>query len=160
MVLEQAWSQAARGERAETIEAGVVELADSLAARWVELSFPNGIEPRSPYFGVDGSAPECTESVVHSDVGAFRLRQTAHVVDLGVLPTRWARAEFNRKNSNGKYKAERADHIELEAQFFGLGDLGSMCSSASSRKIARRRSRSAHSPGPGLVTFMLKAAAR
>lgn len=125
MVLDQAWSQGARGERVETIEAGMVELADTLAQRWVELSFPNGIDPRSPYFGDEfGTAEECTESVVFSDAGNFRLRQTSHVLDPGFAATRWARSEFNRKNSNGKYKAEKAGHIEIEAQFFGLGDLG------------------------------------
>lgn len=125
MVLDQAWSQAARGERVESIEAGMVELVDTLAQRWVELNFPDGIDPRSPYFGDDlGGGVECTESVVHSDAGNFRLRQTSHVLDPGFAATRWARSAFSRKNSNGKYKAEKAGHIEIEAQFFGLGDLG------------------------------------
>lgn len=125
MVLQQVWAQGARGERAETIGADMIERVDALAARWVELNFPEGIDTRHPYFGDEfGTAEACTESVVHSDAGDYRLRQTSHVVDPGFAATRWARSEFNRKNSNGKYKAEKAGHIEIEAQFFGMGDLG------------------------------------
>jgi hypothetical protein len=124
VVLQQVWTQARRGEKVETITTAAIELADVLADRWTELAFPNGIDPRSPYFGVDGEEAECTENVVHADAGDFRLRQTAHIVDVGVAPTRWARSAFSRKNNNGNYRGEKADHIEIEAQFFGLGDLG------------------------------------
>lgn len=124
VVLQQAWTQARRGDRVETIASATIELADTLAERWVEAGFPNGIDPRNPYFGVDGEQTQCTEPVVHSDVGDFRLRQSAHVVDLGVFPTRWARSAFSRRNQNGNYRGERADYIEIEAQFFALGELG------------------------------------
>lgn len=125
IVLNQVWTQAQRGEKVETMELAAIDLANVLADRWIELRYPDGIEPRSPYFGVVYSmAPQCTEPVVHDDAGAFRLRQSAHVVDVGVFPTRWARAAFQRRNSNGKYKPERADLLAIEAQFFAQGDLG------------------------------------
>lgn len=118
LVLQQIWSQGRRGERIERIREDAAVLADTLTDRSLEYRFPDGIDPRSALFGSEGSTATCSDAVVHADSGPYRLRVSARAVDGGLVSAQWARSELNKLNNRGKYRAERADYIEIAGTFF------------------------------------------
>lgn len=117
LVLQQIWAQGRRGEKIETIRDDAAVLADTLTDRFQEFRFPDGMDPRSLNFGSEFVPGTCNSPVVHADAGDYRLRVSARALDGGLATAQWARSEFNKLNSRGKYRAERAEYIQIDATF-------------------------------------------
>lgn len=123
-LLEQIWMQGRRGADPKVIAAEVEALLPKLAESYVEVQFPDGIDPRDSYLGVPaslGGATECSDNVVYKDSGSFRLRQSARNIDGGLLFTQYSQAAFFKKNIFGNFKVEKADRLRVDAQFFVTG---------------------------------------
>ena len=123
-VLEQIWMQGRRGVDGKVIAAEVEALLPRLAASYVEVQFPDGIEDRAPYFGVQASLEgqdECSNSVVYKSSGSFRLRQSAHNIDAALVWSQYSQAAFFKKNVWGNYNLEKADRMRVDARFFVTG---------------------------------------
>lgn len=123
-LLEQIWMQGRRGADPKVIAAEVEALLPKLAESYVEVQFPDGIDPRDSYLGVPTSLSvpaDCTAQVVYKDSGSFRLRQSAHRMDGVLLFAPYAQAAFFKKNSSGNYKLEKANRLRVDAQFFVTG---------------------------------------
>lgn len=124
-LLEEVWMQGQRGVSSKVIAAQIDDLLPRLAANYIELHFPDGIDPRDLFFGTPigvGEVPPCTEKVVNVDSGSFRLRVTARKADAVLIYTPFAQSEFYKKNSRGKYRGERADRIRVDGQLFFTTD--------------------------------------
>jgi hypothetical protein len=125
LLLEEVWRQGLRGASPKVIAAEAEVLLPKFASAYLEVRFPDGIDPKDLFFGVPigvGETLECTQKVVHVDSGAFRLRQTSRKADLVLVFTPFAQSEFFKKNSNGKYRGERADRLRVEGQHFFTTD--------------------------------------
>ncbi len=123
-VLEQIWMQGRRGADPKVIAAEVEALLPKLAASYVELQFPDGIEERDPYLGVPASAnvpSDCISPVVYQTSGSFRLRQSAFRMDGVLIFAPYAQAAFFKKNSWGNFKTEKSDRLRVDASFFVTG---------------------------------------
>lgn len=124
-LLEEVWTQGQRGVSSKVIAAQIEDLLPRLSASYIELRFPDGIDPRDLFFGTPigvGEIPPCTQKVVNVNSGVFRLRQTSRKADFVLIFTPFAQSEFYKKNNNGKYRGERANRIRVDGQHFFTTD--------------------------------------
>lgn len=119
-LLEHVWTQGRRGADVKVISAEVEALLPKLSASWVEMHFPDGIDLRDIYFGVpaEPSGSECFQNVVYKESGVFRLRQAVQKMDGILVMLPYSHASFFKKNNNGKFKAEKANVLRVDARYF------------------------------------------
>lgn len=120
-IVEAAWTRARLEFPLDMISRAAEKEVESNAARWLEQSYPDGVPEKEPFWGQETGAASggatCSGSA-YADSGSFRVKQTSARHNLG--PVVWGRSkvEHFKKNSNGKYKLERADRIEVSGNVF------------------------------------------
>jgi len=119
VMLETAWARAKRRMPIESIDRAAQEELEAYELRWFERRFPDGVDPKDPYWGPflepGDEVTECVDTVTR-DSGNFRMVQTSRRHSLAVIVWGRIRAEHFKKNLSGKYKPEKADLLEVSGR--------------------------------------------
>ena len=123
--IASAWSMALEGYDLERIGAVGERLLSSLSDRYLDVTYPDGIDPLDPFLGLPADEKECSERVVFVDHPAgFRLRQRSGKLFLLFAIGGYNDVTFFRKNARGKFEKTRTETLTEDARGFVLGPLG------------------------------------
>lgn len=123
LLLDRTWQLALENVPAKDLLEEAAELYERMADRYIEVAFPDGIDPRDPFLGVDGegNVEPCTQSVTSDQNAGFRIRQAARAVPLLLGNIQSATTTFFKQNAEGRFEPFPAEYIEVDADFFITG---------------------------------------
>src|SRR6185295_5851373 len=114
-MVESTWKMARMRYPIEMILRAAEGDSENFRSRWIEETYPLGVPDKDPFWGEERAASpgSCTGSAF-AESGDFRVLHSSIRHNLGVATWGRSKVEHFKRKLNGKWKATKADHLEVE----------------------------------------------